>query len=60
MKNDFKNIFKGENKYTTGLLIWFASTMAFFAHMRKIDIDESHTFLLLVFLIVIAALLSRV
>ena len=59
MKNDYKSIFVGENKYTTGLIFWIASTMGFFNHMRKLDIDEKHTFLMLLVLMFIAGLVSR-
>lgn len=59
MKNDYKKIFLGENKYTTGLLFTFASMMGFFSHMRKINFDDSTTYLVIIVIVIVACQLSK-
>lgn len=59
MKNDYKKIFLGENKYTTGLLFTFASMMGFFSHMRKIQFEDSTTFAIIFVICVFASQLSK-
>lgn len=59
MKNNYKQIFVGENKYTTGLLFMFATIMGFFSHMRKIDFDDKSTFVVVFIVALIASQLSK-
>jgi hypothetical protein len=59
MKNNYKNIFVGENKYTTGLLFMFATLMGFFSHMRKIEFDEVSTFVVVFGVVMVASQLSK-
>jgi hypothetical protein len=59
MKNNYKNIFVGENKYTTGLLFMFATLMGFFSHMRKIEFDELSTFVVVFGVVMVASQLSK-
>ena len=59
MKNEYKKIFIGENKYTTGLLFLFATMMGFFSHMRKIEFEETEIFLVILVIITIASQLSQ-
>jgi len=59
MKNDYKKIFVGENKYTTGLLFLFATMMGFFTHLRKIEFDEKEIFIIIFVICTIASQLSR-
>lgn len=56
---EYKKLFVGENKYTTGMLFMFATLMGFFAHMRKLEFDDTHTFLIVLVVCVIASQLSK-
>lgn len=59
MKNNFKKIFVGENKYTTGILFMFATVMGFFTHMRKIEFDDTTTFLVILAVVLLSSQLSK-
>lgn len=56
---DYKKIFVGENKYTTGMLFMFATIMGFFSHMRKIEFDDMSTFMVIFIVVLIASQLSK-
>ena len=60
MNNNYKKIFVGENKYTTGLLFMFATIMGFFSHMRKIEFDDVSTFMVVFIVALIASQLSKI
>jgi hypothetical protein len=47
MSNNYKNIFVGENKYTTGMIFIFATLAGFFTHLRKLGIENTQAFLIL-------------
>jgi len=57
-KNNFKNIFLGPNKYTVGMIFMFANLAGFFTHMRKLQLSDGYSFLILLCLSLIARLLA--
>jgi len=59
MKNNVKQIFVGENKYTTGLLFMFATIMGFFSHMRRIEFDDTYTFMVIFTVALLSSQLSK-
>jgi hypothetical protein len=59
MKNNVKQIFVGENKYTTGLLFMFATIMGFFSHMRRIEFDDTYTFMVIFIVALLSSQLSK-
>jgi hypothetical protein len=59
MKNNVKQIFVGENKYTTGLLFMFATIMGFFSHMRRIEFDDTYTFMVIFIVAILSSQLSK-
>lgn len=60
MKNNIKKIFVGENKYTTGILFMFATIMGFFSHMRKIEFDDTTTYMVILAVVLISSQLSKI
>lgn len=59
MKNNVKQIFVGENKYTTGLLFMFATIMGFFSHMRRIEFEDTYTFMVIFIVALMSSQLSK-
>lgn len=60
MKNNYKNLLVGDNKNITGMIYLLGTLMGFFYHAKKADIDETHTIMLLLTIIITAMLLSRI
>ena len=60
MKNDYKNLMIGENKNLTGIIFLLGTLMGFFYNTRKAEIDDLHTFVLLILIICIAMFLSMI
>lgn len=60
MQNNIKKIFVGENKYTTGILFMFATVMGFFSHMRKIEFDDTTTYMVILAVVLISSQLSKI
>jgi hypothetical protein len=52
-----ENIFTGENKYTTGLIMLLANLAAFFFNMRKRQIKDLESIMILVGLIYLSRLI---
>jgi len=60
MKNDYRDLILGENKNLTGIIFLIGTLMSFFYNTRKANIDDTHTFYLLVTIILVAMILSRI
>lgn len=58
--NNYKNMFVGENKYTTGLIFLFATLIGFFTHMRKLQMDHMHSFFILIAVAICSFLFSKI
>jgi len=50
----------GENKNLTGIIFLLGTLMGFFYNTRKAEIDDLHTFVLLILIICIAMFLSMI
>ena len=57
MKSLYEKIFKGEHKYTVGILFIFGNLAGFFLKMRKLNVSDQETLLLLAGLIFFARLI---
>lgn len=60
MRNDYSRLVTGENKNLTGMLFLIGTLMGFFYHTKKIEMDEPHTFILLIGIITFSMFLSRI
>jgi hypothetical protein len=60
MKNDYRNLVIGENKNLTGIIFLIGTLMGFFYNTRRADIDDVHTFYLLMMIILASMILSRI
>jgi uncharacterized membrane protein YjjP (DUF1212 family) len=58
-KNNMKNIFVGENKYTTGLIFLFATLMGFFTHLRKLNFEDRNIFCIIGLIAIFSCFVSK-
>ena len=49
-------IFTGKHKYTVGIIFIFGNLAGYFLNMRKINVSDTHSVVLLIFITLIARL----
>lgn len=54
----YKDLFVGPNKYTIGLIYVLANLMGYFTHMRKQNITDTNSMMILFVIIMIAKILT--
>jgi hypothetical protein len=58
--NDYSKLVKGEHKNLTGIIFLIGTLMGFFYHTKRMEMDEKHTFYLLIVIIIVSIFLSRI